>query len=72
MLAKAGERLGELRCPALVAWGADDPYIPSSFARAFADALGGETRLELLPGLRHWPWVDDPSVIDLVTGFLTS
>jgi pimeloyl-ACP methyl ester carboxylesterase len=72
VLAKAGERLGELRCPALVAWGADDPYIPSSFARAFADALGGETRLELLPGVRHWPWVDDPSVIDLVTGFLTS
>jgi pimeloyl-ACP methyl ester carboxylesterase len=72
VLAKAGERLGELRCPALVAWGADDPYIPTEFAHAYAEALGGETRLEVLPGVRHWPWIDDPRVIDLVAEFLLS
>ena len=72
VLAKAGERLGELRCPALVVWGADDPYIPTHFAHAYADALGGETRLELLPGVRHWPWIDEPRVIDMVAEFLLS
>jgi pimeloyl-ACP methyl ester carboxylesterase len=71
-LAVAGERLGELRCPALVVWGADDPYIPPSFAQAYADALGGDTRVELLPGVRHWPWVDDPRVIDTISEFLTA
>jgi pimeloyl-ACP methyl ester carboxylesterase len=71
-LARAGEHLGELRCPALIAWGVADPYIPSSFAQAFADALGGETRLELLDSARHWPWIDDPGVIDMVVDFLLS
>jgi pimeloyl-ACP methyl ester carboxylesterase len=70
VLAKAGERLGELRCPALIAWGAEDPYIPSSFAQRYADALGGDARVELLTGRRHWPWVDDPGVLDLVADFL--
>jgi pimeloyl-ACP methyl ester carboxylesterase len=72
VLAKAGDRLGELRCPALVIWGADDPYIPASFARDYANALGGETRVELLPGARHWPWIDDARVIDMVSEFLLS
>jgi pimeloyl-ACP methyl ester carboxylesterase len=72
VLSKAGERLGELRCPALVVWGADDPYIPVSFAQDYANALGGETRVEALPGVRHWPWIDDPRVVDMVSEFLLS
>jgi pimeloyl-ACP methyl ester carboxylesterase len=72
VLARAGERLGELRCPALVVWGADDPYIGADFARRYADALAGDTRVEVLPGVRHWPWLDEPRVIDTVTDFLLS
>jgi pimeloyl-ACP methyl ester carboxylesterase len=69
-LERAGDRLGEIRCPALIVWGEDDPYVPSEFASRFADALGGDTRVELLPGVRHWPWIDDPGVIDTVADFL--
>lgn len=70
VLAHAGARLGELHAPALVVWGEDDIYIPASFARRYADALGGDTRVEILPGARHWPWIDDPKVIDTVAEFL--
>ena len=72
VLERAGDHLGDLRCPALIVWGEDDPYFGREFASGFADALGGDTRLELLPGVRHWPWIDDPSVIDTVAEFLLS
>jgi pimeloyl-ACP methyl ester carboxylesterase len=72
VLARAGDRLGEVRCPALVIWGEGDPFIPASFARGFADALGGDTRVEILQAARHWPWLDEPSTIDTVAGFLLS
>ena len=70
VLAEAGRDLGALRCPALVLWGADDPYIPSSFAQAHADALGGPAQVEVLEGANHWPWIDRPDALDTVTGFL--
>lgn len=69
-LIRGGERLGELRCPALVAWGARDPYIPTSFAKAYADALGGPARVQVLDDAGHWPWVDRPDLIELVANFL--
>ena len=69
-LARAGMRLGELRCPALVLWGAEDPYVPASFAHAYAGALGGEVRVEVLERASHWPWIDRPEAVDLVAGFL--
>ena len=63
MLARAGERLGEIRAPALVLWPEDDPYIGAEFGPAHADALGGETTLEMVSG-GHWPWLKDPELID--------
>lgn len=70
-LARAGERLGDVRCPALLAWGADDPYIDArTFAPRYAEALGGPAQVELLERAGHWPWVDRPETIDLVAGFL--
>jgi pimeloyl-ACP methyl ester carboxylesterase len=72
VLEGAGRKLGEIRCAALVLWGEDDPYVGSEFAPRFGDALGGDTRVEVLPGIRHWPWVDDPGVIDTVADFLAS
>ena len=69
-LARAGERLGSLTCPALVVWGERDPYIDPRFATAYADALGGPAETLVVPGAGHWPWVDAPEVVTKVTDFL--
>jgi pimeloyl-ACP methyl ester carboxylesterase len=69
-LAQAGARLGKVTAPALIVWGAGDPFLPSGFAREYAGALGGEARVELIEGAGHWPWVERPEVIDEVAAFL--
>jgi pimeloyl-ACP methyl ester carboxylesterase len=69
-LAAAGARLGEITAPALVVWGERDEYIPTEFAQAYADRLGGDARVEPVAGARHWPWIDRPEVIETVTSFL--
>jgi pimeloyl-ACP methyl ester carboxylesterase len=69
LLAAAGDRLGDLTCPAMVVWGLDDPYLPRRFGAAFADRLPGATLIEL-EGAGHWPWLDRPDAIGRVTGFL--
>ena len=71
VLAAAGARLGTIRCPALVLWGAKDPYIPARFAQPYADALGGEAEVRVLDDAGHWPWYDRPDVVDAATQFLT-
>jgi pimeloyl-ACP methyl ester carboxylesterase len=71
VLARAGERLGEVRSPALILWAESDPYLPAEFGQRHADALGGEVELELLGG-GHWPWHGRPEVVDRVADFLES
>jgi pimeloyl-ACP methyl ester carboxylesterase len=71
-LAAAGERLGEIDAPALVLWGEDDPFLPPKFAHALGDKLGGPAEVEVVPGARHWPWLDRPELVDRVTRFLAS
>jgi pimeloyl-ACP methyl ester carboxylesterase len=71
VLAAAGARLAQIGAPAMVLWGARDPYIPARFARAYADALGG-AELEMLDDAGHWPWLDRPDVIDRVVEFVTA
>jgi pimeloyl-ACP methyl ester carboxylesterase len=68
-LAAAGRDLDRLRCPASVLWGERDPYIPTRFGAAYADALPN-AELQILPGVGHWPLVDDPSVVARILGFL--
>jgi len=68
-LARAGERLGELRCPALILWPRDDPYIPAEFGQRYADALGGEYELELVDG-GHWTWRGNPALVERPADFL--
>jgi pimeloyl-ACP methyl ester carboxylesterase len=70
VLAAAGERLGSLQMPALVAWGMRDPYIPARFGREYADALGHAELLEL-PDAGHWPWLDRPDLVERVVDFLS-
>jgi len=68
-LAQAGHDLGRLACPALVLWGDRDPYLPARFGQAYADALPG-AELEIAAGAGHWPWIDDPSLVDRVVAFV--
>ncbi len=70
-LAAAGARLGELRVPTLVLWGARDPYIPARFGRAYAEAIPG-AELEEYDDAGHWPWLDRPDVVDRVAAFLSA
>jgi pimeloyl-ACP methyl ester carboxylesterase len=68
-LARAGADLGAIRAPALVLWGADDPYIPARFAAAYADALpNAEARV--VDGAGHWPWLQRPELVQEVSSFL--
>jgi pimeloyl-ACP methyl ester carboxylesterase len=69
VLAAAGSQLGRLTMPALVVWGARDPYIPVRFGRAYAEALPNAELLELSDA-GHWPWLDRSDTIDRVAGFL--
>jgi pimeloyl-ACP methyl ester carboxylesterase len=68
-LARAGARLRELRCPALVLWPRHDPYISEEFGRRYADALGGEARLEPVE-TGHWSWHEQPELVERVAAFL--
>jgi pimeloyl-ACP methyl ester carboxylesterase len=72
VLAASGERLGDITAPALVVWGEPDHYLPTEFAQRYADALGGDTRVEIIPGARHWPWVGRPATVDLIADFLNA
>jgi pimeloyl-ACP methyl ester carboxylesterase len=64
------DELRALDRPALVLWGTDDAYLPWQMAErqrlAFPSA-----RVELLEGLGHWPFHEDPGrVAELVVPFL--
>jgi pimeloyl-ACP methyl ester carboxylesterase len=69
-LAKAGERLGVIKAPTLIVWGAEEPYIPPKFAHAYAEALGGPAEVEVVEDAGHWPWYEQPAVIARVATFV--
>jgi pimeloyl-ACP methyl ester carboxylesterase len=71
VLAAAGGELNLLTMPALVVWGARDPYIPAHFGAEYARVLPNAELVEL-PDAGHWPWLDRPDVIDRVTEFLAA
>jgi pimeloyl-ACP methyl ester carboxylesterase len=68
-LARAGQDLDRLTCPALVLWGDRDPYLPPKFAHAYAEALPS-SELEIVSGAGHWPWIDDARCIDRIHSFV--
>jgi 2-hydroxy-6-oxonona-2,4-dienedioate hydrolase len=70
-LAAAGERLGSIAAPTLVVWGCRDRYLPSRFGRAYAVRLPN-AQLHELDNAGHWPWIDEPEVVDRVIRFMAS
>jgi pimeloyl-ACP methyl ester carboxylesterase len=68
-LALAGRQLGRIECPALVVWADRDPYLPLRFGEAYAAALPG-AELEVASGAGHWPWIDDPALVERILRFL--
>jgi pimeloyl-ACP methyl ester carboxylesterase len=69
VLARHGERLGEVGRPALVLWPARDPYIGAEFGELLARELGGDARLEPVDA-GHWPWLERPEIVGRVAAFL--
>jgi pimeloyl-ACP methyl ester carboxylesterase len=70
-LAAAGEHLGAIEAPALVVWGLKDRYLPARFGRLYAEALPNAELLEV-PAAGHWPWIDEPELIDRMLRFLVA
>jgi pimeloyl-ACP methyl ester carboxylesterase len=69
VLEGAGLDLAGLEIPALVIWGEQDPYIPSSFGAQYAHTLP-DAEFVSLPRAGHWCWFDEPQIIDRVVRFL--
>lgn len=63
-------RLGELRVPAGVTWGRDDPFLPVTLGERLAAAIPGAT-FEVIDGARHFVPEDTPEqVIRMLTRLL--
>ena len=56
------EALRPLDLPALVVWGAHDPYIPVEFAERQCQVFP-RAEIKILPDSGHWPFADDPGVV---------
>ena len=69
-LADAGAGLAELTMPSLVIWGERDPWFATPYCDAYVARLGDAEAVKL-SAAGHWPWRDDPGVIDRVAAFLS-
>jgi|tagenome__1003787_1003787.scaffolds.fasta_scaffold20897082_2 pimeloyl-ACP methyl ester carboxylesterase len=61
------DRLGRIDVPALVIAGDADPIVGPEHQRALARRIPG-ARLELMPGLAHQPFHEDPAAFDAIAG----
>jgi pimeloyl-ACP methyl ester carboxylesterase len=68
-LAAAGAELAAIDAPALVLWGAQDPWIPARFGAGYAATLGNAT-LETVADAGHWPWLERPELGERIIGHL--
>lgn len=61
--------LDSLEMPTLVVWGERDPWWGQAVLDAYASHLP-HARMERIADAGHWPWLDDPAVVELVASFL--
>ena len=58
------------RRPALVIWGAEDPYLPVAMAARQREGFP-RARIEIFEESGHWPFLDDPARTEgLVVSFV--
>ena len=69
-LAAAGKDLGRLDLPGAGPLGRPRPLPADPVRRRPTPTRCPNAELELVPGAGHWPWIDDPGVVDRVLGFL--
>jgi pimeloyl-ACP methyl ester carboxylesterase len=46
-------------------------YVGPEWGPRYADALGGDVRLEMIEHAGHWLWLDRPDVVEKAAEFLT-
>lgn len=64
-------RLHRVVAPTLLVWGARDRVVPASYAKRFADGLGGLVQVRSVEGAGHMAELDAPdAVADAVLEFL--
>jgi pimeloyl-ACP methyl ester carboxylesterase len=60
--------VGDLRAPVTVHWGERDPWLPAGLGERFSARLPGAEFARVDGG--HWPWLDQPELIELVAAQL--
>jgi pimeloyl-ACP methyl ester carboxylesterase len=68
-LALLGGGLTSIDAPGLVLWGQADPWLDPAFAEAYAAQLP-HAGAQRIAAAGHWPWLDQPQVIDRIASFL--
>jgi pimeloyl-ACP methyl ester carboxylesterase len=70
LVARYAPEASKLDRPACVIWGTSDPFIPAKLAERQREVFP-RAEVHKLPGLGHWPFVDDPeAVLALLLPFL--
>jgi pimeloyl-ACP methyl ester carboxylesterase len=68
----AEARLGNIRCPTLILFGAEDKVVPPGNAELLAQKIRG-AQVKILPGLGHHIAIEDPeTVASIIIDFLKS
>lgn len=72
MSAAVTQLFAERDVPALVIWGEEDAYLPSSYAERQREAFPA-AEVHVLPASGHWPFADAPETVERLLGeFLAS
>jgi len=57
------KRLGLIDAPTLILWGDSDAILPPSYAKKFAAAINGSTRVETVAKAGHLAYLDQPEAV---------